>query len=116
MTDPLALLEVAEGPGGGRLLTVRGEIDTSNAAQLQRDIIAEVRPGRLTVLDLGAVTYIDSPGVRLIVAVALHVRADGGELVIVAPEGSFAAELLGFVQLDDVVRTVSSPDEAADPA
>jgi ABC-type transporter Mla MlaB component len=97
VSDPLGRVEVQEAAGGALVLTVHGEIDSSNAGDLERRIAATIAAGRSVTLDLGPVRYIDSQGVRLVLRVA--------------PPGGAAADLLGLTGLGDLVEVVGSIDD-----
>lgn len=116
MIDPLARLEVRESEDGETLLlTVHGEIDSSNADDLERRMAAPLAPGRAVALDLGPVRYIDSQGARLVLRLADRVAEGGGRLVVVAPPGSAAADLVRLTRIDDLVEVVGAlpgPDPA----
>lgn len=111
MSDPLGRVEVQEAAGGALVLTVHGEIDSSNAGDLERRMAATIAAGRSVTLDLGPVRYIDSQGVRLVLRVAERVVEGGGRLVVVAPPGGAAADLLGLTGLGDLVEVVGSIDD-----
>ncbi|MEV6445012.1 STAS domain-containing protein [Amycolatopsis sp. NPDC051716] len=78
MTTALTLVS---GPGddGGRVLSVTGEIDMSNAAEFGAALDGELAAGAVTV-DLTGVAYLDSAGVSV-----LFDRAAEHDLRLVAP-------------------------------
>lgn len=93
MTDELATVDVRPLPGGVTLATVVGEIDMSNVVAVETRITA-TRPSSL-VLDLSGVGFLDTQGLRMLHQLA----ASAAHLVVVAPPGSIARELLDLTEL-----------------
>ncbi|MES9521548.1 STAS domain-containing protein [Streptomyces capoamus] len=73
MTTPLTLTP-ERGPDGAARLTVRGEIDMSNAGSLAEALAAGAGP---LVVDLTGVEYLDSAGLSVLFA-----HADRLELIV----------------------------------
>jgi anti-sigma B factor antagonist len=91
-----AAVERAAGPltvetvdtGVATMLVVSGEVDLATAPAL-RDALA-ARPGadgESVGLDLSGVTFMDSIGLALVLSLWREVRARGGRLAVVCPEG-----------------------------
>jgi anti-anti-sigma factor len=71
-------------PDGAAVLSVRGEVDHSNAADLRaaiQSVLADRRPHLIRV-DLGLVTFIDSGAVGSLVAAHRMAQAEGAGLVV----------------------------------
>jgi anti-anti-sigma factor len=68
---------------GGRVFTLRGELDASTVPGLAEEMIGD--PGPLVVLDLSQLTFIDSSGLGAIHAARQRVIDDGGILVVCRP-------------------------------
>ena len=71
-------------PDGAAVLSVRGEVDHANAADLKRairSVLADRRPHTIRI-DLGLVTFIDSGAVGSLVAAHRMARAEGAGLVV----------------------------------
>ena len=100
MTDPRPLLrhEVVDGCAFIRL---RGEIDLSNVDGLEAAIDSAVAEVRDAVIDLTAVDFIDSRGLRLLNRVSSSVAGRDGSLVVVAPPGSIARSVLDITGMSD---------------
>jgi PAS domain S-box-containing protein len=83
----------------GRIV-VSGDIDSTTASTLDRQIAVESRSGiaRLTI-DLSGVTHLGSAGVSALEAARDRARIQGGDCVLVAPPGSPAHHILSLVQL-----------------
>jgi anti-anti-sigma factor len=81
-----------------------GEVDLSNAADLER-LIASAVPNsvRGLVLDLSALSYIDSSGIRLLLSLAGSLRWRGQDLVIVVPIGSQSRRVFSMAGIVDSV-------------
>jgi anti-sigma B factor antagonist len=72
------------------VVTLSGELDAYDAPSL-RAAFAELAGGRsklVVVLDLSAVTFLDSTVLGTIVGLLRRVREGGGELRVVLPEGT----------------------------
>ncbi len=89
---------------------VGGEIDLANAAALGRRIDEALDGARSAAVDVGAVGYLDSQGVRLLHALAQRLTAAGVDLVVVAPAASVAGRVLELTRLGDVAPVRESLD------
>jgi anti-sigma B factor antagonist len=68
----------------GRLVvTVRGELDLATAPGLEEVLVPPLKDGGQVVLDLRALEFMDSTGVRVIVAAHVAGQESGGALVLV---------------------------------
>jgi anti-anti-sigma factor len=92
---------------------VSGEVDLSNATDLEREI-AEAVPNsvRGLVLDLSALTYLDSSGIRLVLSLAGSLRWRGQDLVLAVPEGSQCLRVLSMAGVDRSVNLEPTADAA----
>lgn len=79
MTTPLTLA-VAERPDGTPVLTVSGEIDMSNAGNLEAALTGFQGDVPL-VVDLSAVDYLDSAGLAVLFAHAARIRLVANALI-----------------------------------
>ena len=95
---------------GVRLVAIGGELDISSAERLEQELAGVEANGRaLLVLDLRGVEFIDSTGIRAVLAADERARADGRRLVVV--RGAKAVErVLSLTQLDQRLELVDSPD------
>jgi anti-anti-sigma factor len=82
IAPPPTEFAVEEGREAGGLLTLRpaGELDIATAARLERALLSGREPGDRVLLDLTALEFIDSTGLRAIVRGAEAARRDGWEL------------------------------------
>ncbi|MFG1697623.1 STAS domain-containing protein [Nonomuraea sp. NPDC049309] len=95
---------------GGLLITVRGELDTTNERGLESYVREHLRPGDDLILDLGGVTFIDSHGLYLLLRLDAAVRDLGGALRVASVQAAPARVLRisGIWRLLDI-----RPDVAA---
>ncbi|HWL91408.1 MAG TPA: STAS domain-containing protein [Actinomycetota bacterium] len=90
-----------------------GEIDLSNATELELAIAGEVpNTARGVVLDLSALTYIDSSGVRLLLSLAGKLRWRGQDLVLAAPPESRCRRVLSLAGVGSTVMLEDTVDAA----
>lgn len=90
-------IDVREGPEG-TVVTPRGELDMATAGEL-RDALAAVE-GPLT-LDLSALRFVDTSGLRLVLEVTDQSRRDGRGFAVVpgVPAVQRLFEVAGVVEL-----------------
>ncbi|MGH2681571.1 MAG: STAS domain-containing protein, partial [Actinomycetota bacterium] len=94
----------------GRLV---GEIDLSNAEQLERSIVDAVPNTVLgMVLDLSKLSYIDSSGIRLLLSLAGSLKWRGQDLVLAAPDGAQCRRVLTLAGVGGSVRLEATADAA----
>lgn len=80
----------------GRFTIARlsGEIDLSNAAHVEKELILGRGVAEAVVLDLGGLAYLDSAGLAMLDRVHRAIAQLGNELHLVAPPGSIARSTL----------------------
>jgi anti-anti-sigma factor len=85
----------------------RGELDLATAPQLEEAVLPPLRDGATVVLDLRPLGFMDSTGVRVIVAAHHAARDHGGRLAVVRcpPEGP-VGRVLEISGLDGVLDVV----------
>ncbi|GAA5061355.1 anti-sigma B factor antagonist [Thermocatellispora tengchongensis] len=85
MTAPVILgLRPHPAEGDVEVLTAAGELDHSNAERLRGDFLRllETHAPRALVLDLSGLTFCDSSGVRVLLAMRTRVQEAGGVLAL----------------------------------
>ena len=103
MTPDLAKLTF-ESDGDVELARVAGEVDASNVDDLSKNLLQTIsNKARAVVIDLTDTSYIDSSGISLIFDAAARLRNRRQELRLVVPRGSFVAEVLAAVSMQDSV-------------
>jgi anti-sigma B factor antagonist len=103
-------VEVRTTEEGVDLVTLAGELDSSSTEPLSVALAGLAGGARRVVVDLAGLEFIDSSGVRLLVAAARAVEDGGGGFVLAAPAGS-VRRVFQILHLDQVVRIVD--DRAA---
>ena len=93
MTETRPLLQT-EGVGGRVVVRLAGEIDLSNVDGLEAQIDSAIAHAQDVVIDLSAIDFIDSRGLRLLKRVSAAVAGRDGTLLVVAPAGSVARSVL----------------------
>jgi anti-anti-sigma factor len=111
MTDDLAWIG-SERRKGSLVVTLAGEVDLSNAEQLQARIERILEPGVPLVIDLSAVEYIDSQGLRLLSELARACDAGSAGIELVAPRDTFAREVLELTRMRDELPVRDRLDSA----
>lgn len=95
------------------LASLSGEIDLSNASDIERTIMDAVPNTAFgMLLDLSGVTYIDSAGVRLLLALADRFRWRGQELGLAVPEDSRIRRVLTMAGAEGALVLETTTDAA----
>ena len=96
-------------PGQTRLV-LAGELDIASADDLEKELAAaEVDSPATLVLDLRRVEFIDSTGIRTLVAADERARSQGRRLAVVRGPNA-VARILTVTQLDQHLDIVDDPD------
>ena len=101
--------------GDGEVLTSRitGEIDLSNASELEETIVDAVPNTALgMVVDLSGVEYLDSAGVRMLVHLVERFRWRQQVMRAAAPDGSRVRGVLSMAGADGVIPVDATVIEA----
>ena len=102
-----------EAGDGTVVVTVLGEIDVNDAADLRRviaDAVSQVRPARLQV-DLRHVPFVDSSGLGALIGGYRHALAAGAQLMLLNPS-PFVLSLLQITGMDTVLTVAFTEREA----
>ena len=96
-----------EQDGTRAVVAVRGELDLATAPQLESALLPGLRDGGSAVLDLRGLEFMDSTGVRVIVAAHHAAEEHGGSFVLVRtePDGP-VARVLEISGLDAILKLV----------
>ena len=98
--------------GAATIIAPAGEVDLVTVHQLRETLRAAARESRRVVIDLRAVTFMDSSGLRLLVELQRASAADGFAFVVVRGPRSLQ-RLLELSGLEGRVRMVDDLAEAA---
>jgi anti-anti-sigma factor len=108
----LAQLQLDE-EAGIAIASVEGEIDLSNAAELEMAIShAVANDAAGLVVDLERVDYLDSSGVTLLFNLARRVARRQQELVVVVPREAHVREILTLSGATDALELQESLTDA----
>ncbi|MFC4017101.1 STAS domain-containing protein [Micromonospora sp. GCM10011542] len=97
--------------GGCEVVELRGDVDHANAELVERDVLTATRAAAGVVIDLTAVSFLDSAGLRCLDRLVTAFRHRRAPVRVVAPQGTavrFTLELIEF--LPDLLAT--TVDEA----
>lgn len=112
MTTDVPSFELGVETGDERVtFTPRGELDLATAPELEEKVLGAVREGgRSVVLDLRELTFMDSTGVRTIVAAHQLAEQSGNELKVVRPpRESAVSRVIEISGIDDALGLVDEP-------
>ncbi|MFI6316961.1 STAS domain-containing protein [Nonomuraea sp. NPDC050556] len=87
---------------GGSVIRVSGEVDASTSVQFATLLLeAHPRPHEPLVLDLSAMTFMDSSGLTVLLNTRASAEAAGGRLLLAAPHQRVrrVLEVTGLVRL-----------------
>jgi anti-sigma B factor antagonist len=99
--------------GGWVVVEVAGELDLYTAPDFRDSVLdaASTETTPMVIVDFSRLGFIDSSGLGAIIACLKHLREQGGELTLVAPEDSGLRRLLDLTGLDRVLTVHPSVDE-----
>jgi anti-anti-sigma factor len=110
----MALLELTTDAEGATVrVALAGELDISSAGQVERELERIERDGPATlVLDLRELSFMDSTGLRIIVAADARAKEASRRLVIV--RGPDAVQrIFRMTRLDERLEMVDAPPDGA---
>lgn len=87
------------------LVSVSGQINSANAAELEVSLLEWVEEGeRKWVLDMSGVEYISSAGLRVVLLLAKRLKQNSGHLVLCSlqPHVLEVFDISGFLSILDV--------------
>jgi anti-sigma B factor antagonist len=91
-------------------LSLSGELDLATAPQLEEAALPAIREGGHVVVDLRALEFIDSSGVRVLVAGHAAAQLSGGRLTIVrAAEDSPVDRVIAISGIANALDMVTEP-------
>lgn len=77
---------VEDSPGGTRVVAAERRLDSATAPAAEAALLSLMDAAARVVLDLSAVTYISSAGLRVLLLAARRARAGGGRFALAAPQ------------------------------
>ena len=106
MSDPAALS--VESVDGNIVVYLRDDIDVSNTESLETEITSAVVGANSIVIDLEAVEFLDSSGLRLIKRLSVRATEANANFVVVAPLNSVARSVIEIVSMSDELAVQDS--------
>ena len=91
-----------------QIVALQGQINSTNAATTEVEILALVTAGQKNLLlDFAALDYISSAGLRLVLVVAKRLKQDGGKLVLCGMQTHIheVFDISGFLAILNVTET-----------
>jgi anti-sigma B factor antagonist len=99
--------------GDRTVLTLSGELDLATVGELEDAVNGRLREGEELVIDLRSLQFMDSSGVRALVAGHAAAQEGGGSLVIVrAPHGSEVDRVIDVSGIATALGMVDEPPAA----
>lgn len=108
---PMSSYELERLDDGEGIVQVRltGELDLTNARELEERLVEIAPPDAQLVIDLNRVVFVDSAALHVLFRVAR--RQKNGELVLVLEPTAPIARAIAIVGLGQAARIVASSDE-----
>jgi anti-anti-sigma factor len=95
-------------------VTLRGELDLATAPELEQLVNERIDSSQEVVVDLRGLEFMDSSGIRVLVAAHARAGRTGVRLFIVRPEpGSAVAKIVEVAGLDRELNLLDDPSRAA---
>jgi anti-anti-sigma factor len=104
----MAVEEIAD---GGTKVVLRGRFDTTGAILIEMPFNAITREKPAIIVDLSAVSFLSSYGIRVLLVGAKTVRGKGGKLAILCPPGN-VAKVLDVAGASTLIPVVATEDAA----
>ena len=113
-TPPEEFAISADQRDGSVRLTLHGELDLATAPELEQLVNERIDAGDEVVVDLRPLEFMDSSGIRVLVAAHARAGRVGTTLVIVRPPtGSAVAKIVEVSGLDGELNLVDDPPASA---
>jgi anti-sigma B factor antagonist len=102
---------------GVTLIKVAGELDSSTAPVVHRQLLPSAKAGANIILDMTEVGYMSSAGLHLLLSIYRHVSSRGGRVVLIglADELQDTMEVTGFSRYLLLCKTLQEGMEALAP-
>jgi len=93
--------------GGVTVVTVDGSIDSKTAPELQQKILEATAGTNMMVIDLSAVSFVSSAGLRVLLMVYRQVKAKDGKVILagVSEEIKDVMSMTGFITFFELAET-----------
>jgi anti-sigma B factor antagonist len=95
-------------------VTLRGELDLATAPELEQLLNVRIDDSQDVVVDLRGLEFMDSSGIRVLVAAHARAGRAGTQLFVVRPEpASAVAKIVEVAGLDRELNILDDPPQAA---
>jgi anti-sigma B factor antagonist len=95
-------------------VTLRGELDLATAPELEQLVTERIDSSQEVVVDLRGLEFMDSSGIRVLVAAHTRAGRTGTRVFIVRPEpDSAVAKIVEVSGLDSELNILDDPAQAA---
>lgn len=102
-------LELQDAAVGVVVASLAGELDLTNARELEEQLDAAAADEALLVIDINRVVFLDSAALHVFFKLAR--RREDGRLVLLMEPNAAVSRTLDIVGMKDAVRVVSSLDD-----
>ncbi|RSM35560.1 anti-sigma factor antagonist [Amycolatopsis balhimycina DSM 5908] len=107
---------VVEGPGGALVIALHGEVDLLTAPLVSEAVTAAAaRHPTTLIIDLTAVTFLDSSGLSIL-AQAHTAASAGSQVRVVAPADGMPYRAMALTGLDKILTVFPSQTDALPPS
>ena len=106
MSDPAA--PRVESEDGNIVVYLSGDIDVSNTERLETEIAGAVLDADSIVVDLEAVEFLDSSGLRLLKRLSVRATEANASFVVVAPTSIVARSVIEIVSMSEELAVKDS--------
>jgi anti-anti-sigma factor len=104
----------AEDRDGRAHLSLRGELDLATAPELEEIVNERVDAGQEVVVDLRGLEFMDSSGIRVLVAAHARAGRTGTRVIVVRPQpASAVAKIVEVSGLDGELNLIDDPAQVA---
>jgi anti-sigma B factor antagonist len=98
--------------GSARKIALQGRLDTSGVSEIETRFIASIVPvGKHALVDLSAVDFLASMGIRMLVMTARSMKQKKAQMIVFGAQ-PLVQESLDNVSLNSIVPVVASESEA----
>lgn len=98
--------------GGHVVITLRGELDITNAADAEDLMVAAVRLQSWVIVDMASLEFIDCSCLRALMRLLVQARRSGGGVLLAAPQDP-VRRILTLTDQIDIFTVCGSVEEAA---
>lgn len=104
-------LEVVDATGPHILLSLTGALDLAGVQKIEKEFLSEATRQKSLIVDISAVSFLASFGMRLLVSAHKSLNRDGKKLILLKPQPTVEKVLLS-AGMDNVTSITQDPAEA----